>query len=139
MVRAFYVDASAAVKLGTFEDETPALKEFLARTGNESGSLQLVSSELLVVEVFRALRRVMPDGALRARVVCDKIATKSITPDVIRFASVMEPSPLRGLDAIHLATAVSLGPSIQSVITFDDRMIEACTQLGLEAVSPGKG
>jgi len=81
----------------------------------------------------------MPDGALRARVVCDKIATKSITPDVIRFASVMEPSPLRGLDAIHLATAVSLGPSIQSVITFDDRMIEACTQLGLEAVSPGKG
>jgi predicted nucleic acid-binding protein len=139
MVRALYIDSSAAVKLGAAETESPALSDFFGKIASEHGTVHLVSSELIVVEVFRALRRALPDGTMRAREVCNKINTKPINSEMIRFAAFLEPSPLRSLDAIHLATALSLGESIQSVVTYDERMILACGQLGLDATSPGNG
>lgn len=139
MVRAFYIDSSAAVKLGAVERETPALRDFFGQIASEHETVHLVSSELIVVEVFRALKRALPDGAMRAREVCNKIITKPINSEMIRFAAFLEPSPLRSLDAIHLATALSLGESIQSVVTYDERMISTCGQLGLATASPGSG
>ena len=139
MVRALYIDSSAAVKLGAAERETPALRDFFGQIASEHGTVHLVSSELIVVEVFRALRRALPDGAMRAREVCNRISTKPINSEMIRFAAFLEPSPLRSLDAVHLATALSLGESIQSVVTYDERMISTCRQLGLATASPSSG
>jgi predicted nucleic acid-binding protein len=56
---------------------------------------------------------------------------------VIRSASRPSPSGLRTLDAIHLATALSLQGDIGCLITYDVRLAEAATMAGLEVRSPG--
>jgi predicted nucleic acid-binding protein len=48
----------------------------------------------------------------------------------------MLPVELRSLDAIHLATAQQLGADLARIITYDDRMAMAATQLGLTVTRP---
>ena len=44
---------------------------------------------------------------------------------------------VRSLDAIHLAAARRLGDQVGKVVTYDRRMFEAATLLGLTAAAPG--
>jgi predicted nucleic acid-binding protein len=43
---------------------------------------------------------------------------------------------LRSLDAIHLATARVLGPDLDAVITYDDRLALAAVEAGRAVVKP---
>jgi predicted nucleic acid-binding protein len=43
---------------------------------------------------------------------------------------------LRSLDALHLASAMSLGDDLDGVITYDHRMLAAARELGLHTISP---
>ena len=43
---------------------------------------------------------------------------------------------LRSLDAIHLASALTLAPDIESVVTYDRRLGEAAEASGLRVVEP---
>jgi len=43
---------------------------------------------------------------------------------------------LRSLDALHLASAMSLGDDLDGVITYDHRMLAAAENLGLHTISP---
>jgi len=40
----------------------------------------------------------------------------------IRAAATLAPVTLRTLDAIYLATALSLGPDVSRLVTYDDRL-----------------
>lgn len=55
---------------------------------------------------------------------------------VLRSAGELEPHQMRSLDAIHLASARQLDTELRQVVTYDDRMIEAARDLGLETASP---
>jgi predicted nucleic acid-binding protein len=44
---------------------------------------------------------------------------------------------LRGLDAIHLASAMELGDDLDCVVTYDRRMSDAAHVLGLVVRAPG--
>lgn len=44
--------------------------------------------------------------------------------------------PLRSLDAIHLAAALSLGADLGVVVTYDVRMADAARALGLDVAAP---
>ncbi len=44
---------------------------------------------------------------------------------------------LRTLDAIHLASALSLGDALTSLVVYDRRLTEAAAAAGIEVVSPG--
>jgi predicted nucleic acid-binding protein len=46
------------------------------------------------------------------------------------------PSRLRSLDAIHLAAAQSLGSDLGAVVTYDQRMAQAATELGMPVEAP---
>jgi predicted nucleic acid-binding protein len=48
----------------------------------------------------------------------------------------MLPLELRSLDAIHLATAQELGADLARVCTYDERMADAASALGLTVVAP---
>jgi predicted nucleic acid-binding protein len=48
----------------------------------------------------------------------------------------MQPVELRSLDAIHLATAQLLGADLARIVTYDDRMAAAASQLGLTVARP---
>jgi predicted nucleic acid-binding protein len=49
----------------------------------------------------------------------------------------MEPTELRSLDAIHLASARQLGAAVKRIVTYDDRMADAADALGWNVAAPG--
>ena len=44
---------------------------------------------------------------------------------------------VRSLDALHIASAETLGPELTSLVTYDKRMAEAARSSGLPVVMPG--
>lgn len=62
-----------------------------------------------------------------------------ISIDELLFAraDTIEPRSLRSLDAIHLATAHRFAPELEAFVTYDARLADAATSLGLRVVMPG--
>jgi predicted nucleic acid-binding protein len=119
------------VKLVVAEPETPALRRYLRR-----GRRSLVTSGLARTEVVRAAR---PSGELAVRSaerVLSGLQVVRLNDRVLRAAGVVGGTSLRTLDAIHLATAVELGPSVSRLCTYDRRMAEAAEELGFTVVAP---
>jgi predicted nucleic acid-binding protein len=56
---------------------------------------------------------------------------------VLRRAASFTDSALRALDAIHLATALSLGDDPDALITYDIRLARAARTQKLPVVHPG--
>ena len=127
-----YLDSSAIVKLVEPEPETPALVE-VARS-----AAALVSSALAMTEVIRAVRRVGGSVA-RASEALETIALVPLDDGIIRTAAELDPATLRTLDAIHLATALSLGSDVSALATYDRGLSAAAAAAGLEAIAPGPG
>ena len=127
-----YVDSSALLKLVVREPETAALEADLAdRDG-------LVASRLAVVECRRAARRASNRRVLQTvDQILDAIYLIELTPAILDDAGATEPPVLRSLDAIHLATALSVGDPQMEVITYDGRMADAARANGLTVVHPG--
>ncbi|WP_405947085.1 hypothetical protein OG588_10820 [Streptomyces prunicolor] len=44
---------------------------------------------------------------------------------------------LRALDAIHVASALSLGEDLTALVTYDKRMLDTALAAGLRAHAPG--
>ena len=63
-------------------------------------------------------------------------STIAIDDDIVEGAMNEPDRALRLLDAIHLATARILGPDLNAVVSYDDRLIKAATDAGLATVSP---
>jgi predicted nucleic acid-binding protein len=51
-------------------------------------------------------------------------------------AGVLTPPETRSLDALHLATALALGPDLGVVVTYDQRMADAAVAQGLDVAAP---
>jgi len=128
---AWYLDTSAAVKLVVAEPHAPALRSWLAGTGE-----RLVSSDLLRTELLRATRRAAPDRLRRARAVLDGIDLLTPAPATFERAAELEPAVLRSLDALHLATALELGDDLDGIVVYDRRLAEAAARLGLVVQAP---
>lgn len=47
------------------------------------------------------------------------------------------PATLRSLDAIHAASAPAIGEALDSLITYDKRILHAAREAGLAAFAPG--
>jgi len=127
-----YLDASALVKLVVFEPESAGLREVL------KGHAARLSSGLAEVEVPRALRRAGYGAAeqRRAGELLARIALVDVDRAILRAAAAIAPSNLRSLDAIHLATALSLGQDLAGIITYDQRLAEAAISADLEVWAP---
>ena len=57
-------------------------------------------------------------------------------PDVLETAADLGPPSLRGLVALHLATALSLGPAPDAFVVHDQQRAQAATDAGLPVVAP---
>ena len=127
-----YLDSSAIVKLVLPELESAALRRELL------GRPERISSALARVEMLRALRRAnAPQETLkRAEAVLDRIALVPLEELVLHAAAALEPEGLKSLDAIHLATALSVDGVI-AMATYDRRLLAAAAAAGLPAISPG--
>jgi uncharacterized protein len=136
-VAVFYADASALVKLVRIEPESSALCAYLE-------GADLVSSELVLTEVPRALHRaVAQDPALpldllleRAGELVDALALRPLDRGLLKGAGALAEPTLRALDAIHVASAVDLDP-IEAFVTYDVRQAATARLAGLRTMAPG--
>ena len=133
----YYLDASALVKLVQDEPESNALRTFV-------GDADLVSCELVLTEVPRAIRRAssanpaLPAEALleRAGEVVDALGLLPLDRGVLETAGALSEPALRALDAIHITAAIDLSP-LDAFVTYDERQGAAARLGGLRTVSPG--
>ena len=132
MALVVYLDSSAIVKLVVREPESRALFDWLAEWPER------ISSAIVRVEVLRALGRAGAGvgGRRRALGVLDRIALVPIDRPVLDVAGELGPPDLRSLDAIHLATALSVGGDLAGFITYDDRLAAAAGRSRLEVWAP---
>jgi uncharacterized protein len=124
-----YLDSSAIVKLVVREPETARLVEALR------ADPEVVSSHVAWTEVVIATRRAGRSTA-RAERILDGIALVPIDEAILREAATLGAKDLRTLDAIHLATAISLRPDVRTMITYDIRQSQAASALGLAVLTP---
>lgn len=133
----FYVDASAVVKTVLEEKGTDAARAFLA-------GAQLVSSELLLTEVPRALRRAASENPAlsieallqRAARQIDSISMRPLDDALLIGAGLIAEPALRSLDAIHVVTALHLSP-IDAFVGYDERQAAVARLAGLRTLAPG--
>lgn len=128
-----YLDSSALVKLVLPEEESEALLESL------SAWPVRVTSELARVEVVRAARRAttQPAAEKRAEEVMAGLYLLKMDSDILSGAARLEPRSVRSLDAIHLASALSLGADLGAIVIYDGNMATAAAGYGLEVLAPG--
>ncbi len=126
------MDTSALVKLVVAEAETPALRAWLGEQSRDP-----VTSDLTRTELVHAVRRVAPDRVVAARDVLDALTILSLSAHTFDSAATLAPSALRSLDAVHLASALTLGDDLDAIVSYDDRLSTAATALGVRALAPG--
>jgi len=129
--RAAYLDTSAFVKLLVTEPESAALRTRLQRWPDR------VSAALLRTETVRALRRQGNDALIgKARRLFGGLVLIRIDEPLLDRAGDLGPAELRSLDAVHLAAALSIGPDLGVLITYDIRLRDAAAAQGLDVESP---
>ncbi len=127
-----YFDTSALIKLVFDEAESAALAEWLTIRAD----VPKVSSELSSIELLRTCRRVDEDAVEGAHLLLGGIDILPIDRAIIERAASLVPTELRSLDAIHLASALSVKASLTALVAYDVRLCSAAAQAGIEVVSP---
>lgn len=128
--RTRYLDASALVKLVLTEAESAVLDKHLGPRLNP------ISCAVVEVEVVRAVRRQSSAAVARARRLLAPIEMIDVDEPLLRAAADIEDPSLRSLDAVHVAAALSLGTDLAELVTYDQRMAETASNLGLTVSAP---
>lgn len=124
-----YLDASALVKLVQAEAETEALLAELARWPEQ------VTSVIADVELRRAALR-SGHALERVEEVLARVALLAFDEPVRGLAGRVGSPLLRSLDAIHLASALSLADELGGFCCYDQRLAADARQAGLTVVIP---
>ena len=118
------------MKLLIREAETPALQSYVERLAPP-----VVTSEVAVVEVERAARvRAGAESALGAQRLVRGFDLVSPTHDILRRAAGLAGFELRSLDAIHLASALTVNASV--FVAYDARLRAAAEAAGIRTAAP---
>jgi predicted nucleic acid-binding protein len=129
---AVYLDSSAFVKLFIPEPDSAALTSYLASRRHR------VSAMLLRTEALRTAVRAMlsPQRMSLVRRLLDGVSLIPADATLSDEAGILRPPELRSLDAIHLATARSLGTRLAALVTYDQRLAESAAWYGIPVASP---
>lgn len=127
-----YLDTSALVKLVVEQAETGALRRFVGQADPRT----LITSALSRAELLRAAQRRDEPTVRKAREVLDGVAEITITEGLLDSAGSLQPSTLRTLDAIHLATAMELGAELTVLVAYDARLLAAARGASVPILTP---
>jgi len=120
-----YLDTSAYVKLPLREGGHEELRSELSDWDG------YVSSMLLGVEAIRACSRYGRDRAQAARAWLQGVSLLPLDDAILDAASELAPPALRALDAIHIATALTVKEEVGAFFSYDLRLREAAAEQGL--------
>jgi predicted nucleic acid-binding protein len=130
-VSAAYIDTSALVKLLKPEPETSAFRAALGDWPVQ------VASELIRVEALCTARQLGSEDILqRAKAALELINLIPVSPEIIELATSAHAPPLRAMDAIHLATALTIRDDLGAVFVYDNDLHAATLAHRLNALAP---
>jgi predicted nucleic acid-binding protein len=130
-VSAAYVDTSALIKLFKAERETEAFRTALADWPVQ------VASELIRVEAICTARRLGDQDVLRhASDTLERINLIPISAEIVELATAAHKPPLRAMDAIHLATALTMREDLGVLFVYDNDLHAAAQSHHLNALAP---
>jgi uncharacterized protein len=95
-----------------------------------------VSSALLGPEAIRACARYGEAYAAEARSLLFDVSLLPLDDTVLEEAASIQPVQLRGLDALHLATALTIRDDLGAFAVYDQRLAEAAKRHGLPVMQP---
>ena len=126
-----YMDTSALVTWMTRRSHWGALDVFLQERATEP----LATSTLGFVETVRTLN--LMGHFPKALEDLDARITEILLTREVRDAAALLVGRLRTLDAVHVASALSLRDDLTVLVTYDRRMLETARAEGLSAHAPG--
>lgn len=126
-----YVDSSALVKLVLPEAESSSMIEFAAKFDT------LVTSTIGAIEFRRAVKRHYAQQLWAVERVLAEMTILELSHEVRRTAELLEPTILRTLDAIHIASALVIREELEAFVAYDERLLEAARLAGIPTASPG--
>lgn len=130
-MNAAYIDASALVKLFKPERETDAFRAALGDWPVQ------VASEMIRVEAICTARRLGDKGVLRrANEAIERINLIPLTQEIIELATDAHTPPLRAIDAIHLATALTMREDLGAFFAYDSDLFAAARAHQLNSLAP---
>lgn len=129
-MRVAFCDSSALVKLVVNEPESAALRHHLGTYSH------VMASELAAVEVPRAIRRHDPGRVAVAQRLIRNLEAVTLDRSTIERAAALDPSELRSLEAVQLASALRLVQFDPVFIAYDSRLVRAASAAGLRTLSP---
>ncbi len=125
-----YLETSAAAKLMKREAESGAVRAYLQDLVD--GEHLVVAGRIMETELRRlAVRQGMSQGLVAG--VLDLVDVVEHDRDQFREAGMIGDQHLRSLDALHLVTALRVGAD--GMITFDERLEQACASVGLPVLA----
>jgi len=126
-----YLDASALVKLFKPEEESAELARHVE-------DRIWISAEIVVVEVICTARRLGDDAMLqRAERLAARLELVPLTAHVRGRALQAFARPLRSLDALHAAAALSVAADLDLAVVYDIDLAAAMSAEGITVESPG--
>lgn len=128
-----YLDSSALLQLVRVELNTAELTAWLGERANAP----LVSSALARVEVLRSCRRLDERLLESGRTLLAVLDFVPVDDGVLDAAAGIPDPGLRSLDALHLASALSLDPDLDTFVAYDRRLLAAARAAGLAVAQPG--
>lgn len=126
-----YLDASALVTLLAGRAYATELRDFLAARP----VMPMATSTLGFVETVRTMDRIGDYPHLMRDLVGR--FTEILLTEEVRDAAAHLAGTLRTLDAIHVASAQILGDALDTLVTYDKRMLDVARAEGLPAATPG--
>ncbi len=125
-----YLDSSAMLKVFKKESESDAMIDYY-----KANLDQLVTSELTITEVLRNLIRFGIPTHLAEQAFLG-LTLMPVKQEILRKAAELMGQGLRSLDAIHLATALSLKGHLGEIVTYDHHFAEVASAQGVAIKSP---
>ena len=136
-----YVDTSAFVAIIVDEPGTTAAREFWLEADDVVSSRLIVAETAAALAVGHRVGRLTQDAYARARSVASALLAELdfVEADegvVARAAELAHASQLRGYDAVHCASAVSIGDHDLVAATGDRQLLAAWSALGIVTFDP---
>jgi predicted nucleic acid-binding protein len=125
-----YLDASALITLIAGRQYAAELRQFLAgRPGMPMGT-----STIGFVETVRTLDRI-GDYPQAMRDLVHNF-TEILVTEEVRDQAASLPAGVRTLDAVHIASAQVIGSSLNTLVSYDKRMLDVAHSIGLPTAAP---
>ena len=130
--RPVYLDTSALAKLVFPERESEALGKWLHAWPDR------VTSVLTRVELQRLLRRGRASKSMWTRTdsVLSAVTLLKADDHALHLAGDLRDRFLRTLDAVQLASALSIGEAPEAFVTYDIRLAQAARRARLNVIAP---